>query len=229
MMHHVRPYKLFTLIDGSDRDNTVRIPIPKRRGTGGLSLLETFSLIAAAKLVDAQRIFEIGTYLGTTTLNLALNVREDSEILTLDLDEEQAALASQHPADSKLTKTHLDSQKTLDFLETPVSRKVKTLTGDSKKFDFSPWKACVDLIFIDGGHDFATVKSDTENAFELIRTDRRSCILWHDYGNPEYSALTDYLEELSQRLEIFHIEDTMLCVWFNNISLDISSDILKAA
>ncbi len=106
---------------------------------------------------------------------------------------------------------------------------MKTLTGDSKRFDFSPWRACVDLIFIDGGHDFATVKSDTENAFELIRTDRRSCILWHDYGNPEYSALTDYLDELSQRLEIFHIEDTMLCAWFNNVSLDISSDILKAA
>ena len=229
MMRHIRPYKLFTLIDSSDRDNTVRIPIPKRRGTGGLSLLETFSLIAAAKLVDARRIFEIGTYLGTTTLNLALNVGEDSEILTLDLDEDHAALANQHPADCELTKKHLDSQKTLDFLDSPVSRKVKTLTGDSKRFDFSPWRASIDLIFIDGGHDFATVKSDTENAFELIRTDSRSCILWHDYGNPEYSALTDYLEELSQRLEIFHIEETMLCAWFNNVSLDISSDMPEAA
>ena len=228
-MHHVRPYKLFTLIDGSGCDNTVRVPIPKRRGLGGLSLLESFSLIAAAKLVNAQRIFEIGTYLGTTTLNLALNVGENSEILTLDLDEDRAALANQHPADSELTKKHLESRKTLDFFDTPVSGKVKILTGDSKRFDFSPWRACVDLIFIDGGHDFATVKSDTENAFELIRTDRRSCILWHDYGNPEYSALTDYLDELSQRLEIFHIEDTMLCAWFNNVSLDISSDILKAA
>jgi len=228
-MHHIRPYQLFTQIEGGDRDNTVRIPMPKRRGTGGLSLLETFSLVAAAKLVDAQRIFEIGTYLGTTTLNLALNVGEDSEILTLDLDEEQATSANQHPGDSELTRTHLGSQNTLDFLDSPVSRRVKTLTGDSKKFDFSPWRACVDLVFIDGGHDFATVKSDTENAFELIRTDSRSCILWHDYRNPEYRDLTYYLEELSQHLEIFHIEDTMLCAWFNNVSLGISSGMLKAA
>ncbi len=229
MMHHVRPYRLFSLTDGSVDDDMVRIPIPRRRGIGGLSLLETFSLVAAAKLVGAERVFEIGTFLGTTTLHLALNVGEDTEILTLDMDEETASAAEQHPADSELTRKHLASQKVLDFLQSPVSRKVKPLIGDSTKFDFSPWKASVDMVFIDGGHDFATVKSDTENAFQLVRTDRQSCILWHDYQNPMYSELTCYLDELSQGLEMFHIEDTMLCAWFNDPDFGIVLRMIEAA
>ena len=83
-------------------------------------------------------------------------------------------------------------------------------------------------VFIDGGHDFATVKSDTENAFQLVRTDRPSCVLWHDYRNPEYSGLTFYLEELSKETDIFHIEDTMLCAWFNDSELCILAPMLKA-
>ncbi|HLH08241.1 MAG TPA: class I SAM-dependent methyltransferase [Terriglobales bacterium] len=122
--------------------------------------------------------------MGTTTLNLAMNVGDGTEILTLDMDENDAAAADQHPADSELTRTHLSAQKALDFHETRYASKIKTLTGDSTKFDFSPWKGSVDLVFIDGGHDFATVKSDTENAFRLMRPDRLSCVMWHDYRNP---------------------------------------------
>jgi|SRR5579871_1757589 len=229
MMHHVRPYRLFTLTNGIAMDRLVRIPIPKRRGIGGLSLLETFLLVSVAKVVGAERIFEIGTFLGTTTLNLALNVSESAEILTLDMNEDQAASADQHSADIALTKKHLASSEALDFLKTPLSSKVKILTGDSTKFDFSPWTAAVDMVFIDGGHDFSTVKSDTEHAFQLVRTDRPSCVLWHDYRNPEYSGLTYYLEELSVEREIFHIEDTMLCAWFNDPDLEIVSGMLKAA
>jgi hypothetical protein len=144
MMQHVRPYKLFTLTNAVGMDRLVRIPIPKRRGIGGISLLETFLLVAIAKAVGAKRIFEIGTFLGTTTLSLALNAGDDAEILTLDMNEDQAASADQHSADIELTKKHLASRKALDFLETPISSKVKILTGDSTKFDFSPWTAAVD-------------------------------------------------------------------------------------
>ncbi|HLH08242.1 MAG TPA: hypothetical protein VKW78_13465 [Terriglobales bacterium] len=55
MLHHIRPYKLFTSLNGNS-NNLVRLPIPKRRGIGGLSLLETFSVIAAVKLVKAERL-----------------------------------------------------------------------------------------------------------------------------------------------------------------------------
>src|SRR3989440_12941891 len=58
-MYDIRPYRVFTLIDApTPGDRIVRIPIPARRGVGGVSLLETFLIIAASKIVGAKRIFE---------------------------------------------------------------------------------------------------------------------------------------------------------------------------
>ena len=221
LMKHIRPFRIFTLIDASSSDHIVRLPIPARRGLGSISLLETFLIIATAKLVGATRIFEFGTFFGSTTLNLALNVPEDAEIFTLDLGREQTTALQQHPADALLTSMHLGAENMFEFLGDPVSRKITTLTGDSTKFDFSPWKDSIDLVFIDGGHDLATVRSDTDSASRVIRKDKPSCILWHDYGNLDCSDLTAFLDEQSQQLDIFHVEDTMLCVWFNGSCGDI--------
>lgn len=212
-MRHIRPYKIFTLIDSPAAERVVPVKLPQRRD---LKLLETFLLIAAVRIVNARRIFEFGTFLGSTTLNLALNIPNDGEVFTLDLDDELAKDVRQHPADVPITQTHLASKKSLDFLKSPVAHKVKMLTGNSILFDFAPWKRSVDLVFIDGGHDLATVTADTENALELVSSEGPSCILWHDYQNPEYVEISDYLNGLSKHLDIFHIEETMLCVWFND-------------
>jgi len=177
--------------------------------------------------VEARRAFEFGTSLGSNTLNLALNLPPDGEILTLDLDEYVAAQMEQHPADAPLTQIHLGARSALDFIGSPVAAKIKALTGNSTTFDFSAWKQSVDFLFIDGGHDLFTVKSDTENALAMAAVEKPSCIMWHDYGNAEYRDLTDYLDELSQQLEIFHIEDTMLCAWFNDPSGSILARLLN--
>lgn len=210
-----RPYELFQLVKASPSERVVSMALPCRRGQGGLTLLETSILIAAAQIVVATRVFEIGTFLGTTTLNLALNVPSDGVVFTLDLDAEDAANMHQHASDAPLTELHLHHARSLDFIGSPVENKVRTLTGDSTKFDFSPWHNSIDLVFIDGGHDYTTVKSDTENAFAMARKDAPSCVMWHDYGNSDYGELTGYLNELSQRHRIVHIQDTMLCAWFN--------------
>jgi hypothetical protein len=212
-MHHIRPYRIFTLVQSPPPERLVSVKLPQRVD---LKLLETFLLIAAIRIVNARRVFEFGTFLGSTTLNLALNLPDDGVIFTLDLDDQLAKEARQHPADVPITRTHLASKRSLDFMESDVADKVKMLTGDSTRFDFSPWKKSVDLVFIDGGHDLATVKCDTENALELIPPHKPACILWHDYLNPDYGELSSYLEDLSRHREIFHVEDTMLCAWFND-------------
>ncbi len=212
-MHHIRPYKIFNLIDAQPPERVVNVTLPNRRGFGGTSLLETLLIIAASRAVDARRVFEFGTFLGSNTLNMALNTPVDGEILTLDLNEQHATEVAQHPADAPLTQLHLASQSSLDFIGSPVSGKIKTLTGNSTEFDFSAWEKSIDFVFIDGGHDVLTAKSDSENAFKMAARDRPSCIMWHDYRNWDYPALTCYLDELAQEREIFHVEDTMLCVW----------------
>lgn len=212
-MHHIRPYRIFTVIEAPAAERIVNVKLPQRQD---LRLLETFLLVAAIRLVNASRIFEFGTFLGSTTLNLALNIPSDGQVLTLDLDKQSTNQAKQDPADVPITQAHLAAKPSLDFLGSSVSGKVKMLTGNSTTFEFSPWKRSMDLVFIDGGHDYDTVKSDTENALELVSMSKPSCILWHDYGNATYGDLSSYLDNLSTQMEIFHIEDTMLCIWFND-------------
>ncbi len=217
-MHSIRPYKLFTLLDASGIDRTGHVTIPRHRGAGSVMLLETFAIIAAARIVAARRVFEFGTYLGSTTLNLALNIPNDGEVFTLDLDPQAANGLFQLPGDATLTEEHLANCEGLDFLATPVVGKIKTLTGSSLQFDFSPWKESIDLTFIDGAHDVKTASSDTQNALMMLSRTGSSCVLWHDYHNPKYPELTTYLDELSRQTEIFHIEDTMLCLHFHDPS-----------
>jgi hypothetical protein len=226
-MHSIRPYKLFTLLDPSDSDRTGHVAIPARRAAGSLMLLETFALITAARIVAARRVFEIGTFHGATTLNLALNIPEDGRIYTLDLDARAAGGLSQLPDDARLTEEHLAVSEKLDFHGTPVARKIKTLTANSLQFDFSPWKESIDLAFIDGGHDVNTASSDTQNALMMISRTRPSCVLWHDYHNPKYPELTRYLDELGGQIDLFHIEDTMLCLYFNDPSGEIRAHLLS--
>ena len=201
--------------------------LPRRRGSGGTSLLETMLIIAATRIVDARRVFEIGTFLGSNTLNMALNLPDDGKVFTLDLDAHHAKGLEQLPEDAPLTKLHLQSESQLDFANTTVARKINMLIGNSTTFDFSPWKRSIDFSFIDGGHDYATVKSDTENAMEMAAIEKPSCIMWHDYHNWEYPALTCYLDDLAKEREIFHVEDTTLCAWFNDPSGSIASRLMN--
>jgi hypothetical protein len=215
-MHHIRPYKFFQILEAPPRDRIVRTALPSRRALGGLTLLEMSILMAATQIIEPNQVFEIGTFLGNTTLNLALNIPIEGTVFTLDLDANHAGGVDQDVADAPLTELHLASESSLDFMGSSVESKIKPLTGNSTTFDFSRWHNSVELVFIDGGHDFSTVKSDTESAFLMARKDKPSCVLWHDYLNRDYSGLTYYLDELSRQQRIVHIEETMLCAWFND-------------
>ena len=215
----IRPYRIFTALAGRLEERCATVPIPPRRGYGGVSLLEAFLLITSCRIVNAKRLFEFGTFMGSTTLLLALNSAEDARVSTFDLG--SAPSAHQHEDDAPLTAMHLASKHALDFIGTRVEQKITTLNGDSLTYDFSPFHNQMDWIFIDGGHDLACVKVDTENAFRMIDPTKPACIAWHDYRNPhaDYSDLSRYLQDLAQKHSIFHVGDTMLCFWFSNPSI----------
>ena len=77
---------------------------------------------------------------------------------------------------------------------------------DSTKFDFS--KVNFSLAFIDGAHDYLTVKSDTENV--LKRISRPGIIFWHDYDVT--NDVGEYLIEISNEFDIKWIKNTRLCI-----------------
>lgn len=200
VIRSVRPYQLFCAVDGLPQNRTVNAAIPAHRGRGGTTILESFLLIAACKIVRAKRIFEFGTFLGSNTFNLALNLPDDGELFTLDLP--HAGLVRDE-IDRPLAEQHLTAR--LDFQGHPTERKVHRLCGDSRGFDFSPWHGSIDFVFIDGGHDAATVRSDTENAFALLNPAGPTCIAWHDYGHSDYPAVTAFLDEIAH--PIVHVQD----------------------
>ena len=90
----IRQYQIFGRVTQPTNGPEATIRIPQRKD---LPLLETTLLIAALKSVNARRIFEFGTYLGSTTLNLALNTPDDAEVFTFDLP--PGLEIQQHPED----------------------------------------------------------------------------------------------------------------------------------
>lgn len=61
--------------------------------------------------------------------------------------------------------------------------------------------ASFDLVFIDGTHDEASVRADSEIAFRVLRPDGWLC--YHDYGDPRVMAgLTSVIGPLGEHLTV---------------------------
>jgi hypothetical protein len=89
-----------------------------------------------------------------------------------------------------------------------------------RKFNYFPYLNKMDMVIVDGGHDYVTVKNDTEAAFEMVQGKDCACIAWHDYREPLHSGITYWLDAMADTgTDLFHVEDTVLCFWFSgNIS-----------
>jgi predicted O-methyltransferase YrrM len=138
--------------------------------------LDVINRLVATK--DPELIFEIGTFDGRTTLNLAANSRPDARIYTLDL----------LPAEMHRTALPLEAGEQLfidkpasgtRFAGTDVAPKITQLFGDSAAYDFRLFSGKVDLMFVDGSHAYEYVRRDSATAMSLLR--KGGIILWHDY------------------------------------------------
>ncbi len=156
-------------------------------------------LSGIVKRLAPRTVFEIGTYLGETTLALARSCPQ-AQLYTLDLPDpetrKQTAL--------EFTDEYLFERwdRGVAFRDQPEAKRIQCLQGDSAKFDFSPYAGRMDVIFIDASHSYSYVKADTEAALKMLSPD--GAILWHDY--PTYPGIFAYLNELAreQNLRIVH-------------------------
>lgn len=177
-------------------------------------ILESWVLAAAAR--DADTIFEFGTCTGRTTLMLALNSPPNARIHTLTLHpdhfEHEYQADRSDVEDDKWKHTARKESKHTSFLYegTAVTNKVTQIFGDSKKFDETPLAGTCNLIFIDGGHSYSYVKSDTEKALRMLAPG--GLIFWHDYKH-KCPGVFSYLNALSRSMNIRHIADTSLVVY----------------
>jgi len=180
------------------------------------SLLDTAILISLARLIQPRNFFEIGTFLGVQTLNMAANIPSVDKIYTMDLGHEDTRSLQQQKEDAVLTVKHLENEKRLAFLGTPHESKIEQIFGNSNTYDFSRFHGQIDMVYIDGGHDLETLTNDTRNSFAMLSPNRPTCVAWHDYGHDFYPQVKTYLDELSVAKKIYHIEDTIMCFHLQN-------------
>jgi predicted O-methyltransferase YrrM len=164
---------------------------------GNITLLE---LVAITKFIVKHKplgLFEIGTFDGRTTLNLAANSPAEAKVYTLDLPKEQMnstalGLSGKHSPDDKLFIDKNGSGSR--YRGTDCQSKITQLYGDSATFDFSPFFNAMDFIFIDGSHSHDYVMNDSAISLKLLRN-RRGIIVWHDYDTV-WEGVTEALNKL---------------------------------
>jgi hypothetical protein len=168
-------------------------------GTVLLNELVTVCQLAAA--IRPATIFEIGTFEGGTTLQLAANT--EARIVTLDLPPD---------APKPIIDPDLDvypSTPGWRVHDSHYAQRVEQAYGDSLNFDFSPWRGSIDLVFVDGSHHYDHCRSDSENALLMAGND--GVIAWHDYASwaPDVERV---LDDLAHREPLIHLDGTSMVI-----------------
>lgn len=160
---------------------------------------------------------EIGTWFGESIVNVASVAKY---CISISLSDEE--LQKQGATKEEIFVQRIFSKNILN---------IKHIKHNSKTFDFSSIGK-FDLIFIDGDHSYEGVKSDTRNAFKILK-DENSVIVWHDYsdltGNAiNYGVLSGILDACTKEnlKNLYHVSNTMCLIYINKkfLAKDIPSN-----
>ena len=178
----------------------------------GYELLVISQLIADRK---PKTCFEIGTFDGRTTLNMAANAGPDCHVYTLDLPPEGLNKTGLKIANGDENFIKKDASGTR-FTKSPWAKNITQLYGDSATFEFKPYEGKMDVVFVDGAHSYDYVKNDTAIALRLLKPEG-GMIMWHDYSSTYWKDLTRAINELHSTQTHFktmrHVKGTVLVVW----------------
>lgn len=163
--------------------------------------IDLLALCILCRALEPRTVFEIGTFVGYTSLHMALNSPPEARIFTLDLPPgDRDTVLSTTATDHKLIDRDVGPAV---FEGSDVAGKIERLYGDSATFDFSKWHGAVDLFFVDGAHSYDYVRSDTLNALRCVRPG--GVLAWHDYGRLEQSGVTRWLHEFARDHAVFAV------------------------
>ncbi len=191
---------------------------PSFEVVGMTSDYEAWILSCLAK--SSKNIFEFGTCSGKTTALFALNSSPESKVYSITLD--PAALSNLSLGNNQDGKAALNNAKKESiynqfiFTNMSIKNKINLIFQDSTKLNVDKFENLMDLIFIDGGHNYSCVKNDSEKSFRMIKNE--GYIFWHDYNVSKRSCrdVVKYIHEISKNKKIFHIKNTTLCYYKNS-------------
>jgi len=186
----------------------------KANGNIRISELSVINLIAT-NCEDGTSLFEIGTFDGRTTLNLAFSSPASCKVYTLDLQPEMDTVFSlekgeRHMVEKEKSGARIEKYKGSN---NAITEKIHQVFGDSAAFDFSKHYTSCSLVFVDGSHQYDYALSDSKEAIKMVK--KGGVIIWHDYGI--WEGVTKALEEIESKNKIGLkvINGTSLVYWKN--------------
>lgn len=222
---------LFELLEskGILHSASYQTPFPPTQ-IGSITVFEATIFSSILRIKEVRKIVEIGTYIGYSTAVFALNSHPSTKIISIDLPSEDVeridgrdVTREQLQQDWRLNDSFLRSEQMLKGevyiapLPEKFKQKIVLLKADSTKLSADQQSQCSDsdLVFIDGGHDYGTIKSDSLLARKLIND--KGLIIWHDYKSKIHKEVTQYIDnEFSMTQAVFHVENSLLAFAISN-------------
>jgi len=174
--------------------NIYETPITSSRPSfASAKLSEIAALALLASYLKPQLIVEIGTQRGGTTLLLTENAGSETRTMTLDIlsPDEYPEIGSA-------------------FRGTKWEKQINLFHNDSLTFDWSPYQGIVDIVYVDGCHEYDYVWADTKTALSL--RSKKGIILWHDF--PSANGVRRCLMEVSKSQKgLYHLRGTRLALY----------------
>jgi glycosyltransferase involved in cell wall biosynthesis/tetratricopeptide (TPR) repeat protein/predicted O-methyltransferase YrrM len=130
-----------------------------------------------------RRVLEIGTATGQMTANLTHFTPPDALVYSVGVGAEEVPSAKPEGFHPLLGTPHQDHEvpprpRFAMFLNHfGTAHKALVITADSRTYDFTRLGP-LDFVFVDGGHDFATARSDSLGAYRTLRPG--GVLVWRD-------------------------------------------------
>lgn len=162
---------------------------------GNVSERELITICRLTRSAHPTKLFEIGTFDGRTTLNMAVNAAAGATVHTLDLPKSELPNAASRIHAHEII--YADKPRSGErFRGTEAESSIVQLYGDSATFDFARYYGTMDFVFIDASHTFDYVVNDSLHAMRMLK-ESGGTIVWHDYGR--WDGVTAALNQLRRK------------------------------
>ncbi len=154
-----------------------------------------------------RTVFELGTFMGRTTLCLSAN--SSARIYTLDLPSK----SNENYVPPEMNDPEIEvypENPGVKFCDTTYASRITQLYGDSQSFAFCPYFGKMDVVIVDACHHYDFVLRDSMNAFKMIKPD--GIVIWYGYAD-NVPGVLKALGVVSQKFPLIHISGTSLVIY----------------
>ncbi len=184
----------------------------QRYEDGILPYNQALALLAVAVAAAPKVVLEIGTFMGHTTKQLAMNLPE-AIIHSVDLP---LHFAPEKDSVNEMKKDdfHLIAKRQVgrEYRGTLYETRIRQHFVDTGVWDFKE-AAGANLFFIDGSHTYDYCKNDSDRCYELCQG--KGVFLWHDCDETHPGVIKALLEWRAIGRNVVRIEGTPIAYWKN--------------